>query len=83
MSCYPYETLWEEQTMNTTLIALQARMIQSSIAFWQATLVAQKHWYEAMIRLPAVQNTETAAQPTGQDAEKAGAEGAAGKSSAA
>ncbi len=39
--------------MTTTLIALQARMIQSSIAFWQAAFIAQKHWFEAMTRLPA------------------------------
>ncbi len=69
--------------MTTSLIALQARMLQSSIAFWQAALVAQKHWYEAMIRLPAVQNTEPSApaESAGDDAEGTG-EGAR-KSSAA
>lgn len=34
------------------LIAFQARMIQSSIAFWQAAFVAQKQWYAAMVPQP-------------------------------
>lgn len=38
--------LWEEPTM--TPIALQARMLQSGIAYWQAMIILQKQMMMAM-----------------------------------
>lgn len=53
LACYePILTqrkLWEELTMNP--IVLQARMVQSAVAYWQAMYVMQKQWFESMTRL--------------------------------
>ena len=34
--------------MTVNPIALQARMAQSCIAYWQAVFIMQKQWFEAM-----------------------------------